>query len=97
MALVAAAAGRVHTFGAAPVHGALSGAPAEPVVGMAPTPSGRDYWFVASDGGIFSFGDARFLGSAVGTPTAPGDTDKWVRATVDPAAPHVFSFETMRS
>jgi hypothetical protein len=30
---------------------------------MAPTPSGHGYWLVASDGGIFSFGDARFNGS----------------------------------
>jgi hypothetical protein len=34
-----------------------------PVVGMAPTPSGAGYWLVASDGGIFSFGDAKFHGS----------------------------------
>jgi poly-gamma-glutamate capsule biosynthesis protein CapA/YwtB (metallophosphatase superfamily) len=32
-------------------------------VGMAATPTGRGYWLVASDGGIFSFGDARFHGS----------------------------------
>jgi Tol biopolymer transport system component len=30
---------------------------------MAPTPTGQGYWFVASDGGIFSFGDAKFFGS----------------------------------
>ena len=30
---------------------------------MAATPSGNGYWLVASDGGIFSFGDARFYGS----------------------------------
>jgi hypothetical protein len=30
---------------------------------MAATPTGRGYWFVASDGGIFSFGDAHFYGS----------------------------------
>ena len=35
----------------------------EPVVGMAATPDGGGYWLVASDGGIFSFGDARFFGS----------------------------------
>ena len=35
----------------------------EPIVGMAATPSGRGYWLVASDGGMFSFGDARFHGS----------------------------------
>ena len=37
---------------------------------MTPTPDGRGYWLVASDGGIFAFGDAPFLGSAPGT--APG-------------------------
>ena len=35
----------------------------KPVVGMAPTPTGKGYWFVATDGGIFSFGDAKFYGS----------------------------------
>jgi ribosomal protein L24E len=32
------------------------------------TPSGRGYWMVASDGGIFAFGDARFYGSMGGVP-----------------------------
>jgi ribosomal protein L24E len=32
-------------------------------VGIAPTRTGRGYWLVASDGGIFSFGDAKFYGS----------------------------------
>jgi ribosomal protein L24E len=31
-----------------------------PIVGMSPTSTGKGYWLVASDGGIFSFGDARF-------------------------------------
>ena len=35
----------------------------QPVVGMASTPDGRGYWLVASDGGIFTFGDAHFYGS----------------------------------
>ena len=39
-----------------------------PIVGMAPTPSGRGYWFVASDGGIFAYGDAGFYGSRGGQP-----------------------------
>jgi hypothetical protein len=30
---------------------------------MAATPTGNGYWLVASDGGIFAFGDARFSGS----------------------------------
>ena len=35
----------------------------EPVVGMAPTRAAGGYWLVASDGGIFAFGDAAFAGS----------------------------------
>src|SRR3546814_20085687 len=35
----------------------------QPIVGMAPTPTGSGYWRVAADGGIFTFGDARFHGS----------------------------------
>jgi hypothetical protein len=30
---------------------------------MAPTGDDGGYWLVASDGGIFAFGDARFYGS----------------------------------
>ena len=33
---------------------------------MAPTPNGHGYWLVASDGGIFAFGDAGFYGSMGG-------------------------------
>ena len=36
---------------------------------MAPTPDGKGYWLVASDGGIFNFGDAGFYGSAAGGPS----------------------------
>ncbi len=35
-------------------------------VGMARTASGQGYWIVASDGGVFSFGDANFYGSMGG-------------------------------
>jgi hypothetical protein len=42
-----------------------------PIVGMASTPDGNGYWLVASNGGIFSFGDAVFDGSAGGLPHAP--------------------------
>ena len=35
----------------------------KPVVGMASTPGGNGYWLVASDGGVFAFGNARFYGS----------------------------------
>ena len=33
----------------------------KPVVGMAATPDGGGYWLVASDGGVFAYGDARLL------------------------------------
>ena len=36
--------------------------------GMAATPTGHGYWLVASDGGIFAFGDAAFHGSMGGPP-----------------------------
>jgi len=39
-----------------------------PIVGMADTPDGAGYWLVASDGGIFSFGNAKFYGSTGGSP-----------------------------
>ena len=35
----------------------------KPIVGMAATRDDNGYWLVVSDGGIFSFGDARFFGS----------------------------------
>ena len=35
----------------------------KPVVGMAATSDGHGYWLVASDGGIFTYGDAQFRGS----------------------------------
>ena len=40
----------------------------DPVVGMAATSDRKGYWLVASDGGIFSFGDALFHGSMGGKP-----------------------------
>jgi hypothetical protein len=36
------------------------------LVGLAATPDGGGYWQVASDGGIFAFGDAGFYGSMGG-------------------------------
>lgn len=57
--------GRVYTDGGEAGHyGDMNGKRLnQPVVGMAPTPTGLGYWLVASDGGMFTFGDARFLGS----------------------------------
>ena len=46
-------------------HGSLGATPlGAPIVGMASTPSGDGYWLVAADGGVFTFGDAAFFGSA---------------------------------
>jgi uncharacterized protein YkwD len=38
----------------------------QPVVGIAATPTGGGYWRVASDGGVFTSGDAKFYGSTGG-------------------------------
>src|SRR5271169_3018146 len=62
----ATAAGTVSPHGGATALGspALSGLRlSKPIVGMAPTPDGDGYWLVASDGGIFNYGDAAFYGS----------------------------------
>ena len=56
---------------------------------MAPTADGGGYWLVASDGGIFAFGDALFYGSTgaihlnariVAMAAAPGVTGYWLLA-----------------
>ena len=61
-----------------------------PVVGMAATPSGAGYWLVASDGGIFTFGDAGFFGSTgavrlnrpiVGMAATPSGRGYWLVAS----------------
>ncbi len=51
------------------LHPAGSGQPDSldaPIVGMVPSASGHGYFMVASDGGVFAFGDARFAGSCPG-------------------------------
>jgi hypothetical protein len=40
------------------------------VVGMAATPTGKGYWLVDSEGGVYTFGDAPFKGSLYGTKLA---------------------------
>ena len=70
-AIAAAAAGAPGPDAVVPFGGAALGpsslsTPHTPVVGMASTPDGKGYWLVASDGGIFTFGDAAFYGSEGG-------------------------------
>ena len=73
----------------------------QPVVGIAATPSGRGYWLVASDGGIFTFGDARFHGSTgamhlnspiVGMASTPNGHGYWLVA----ADGGIFTFGNAR-
>ena len=70
--------GGIFAFGDAGFHGSIPGAglhPAgsglahslnAPIVGMVPSSDGGGYFMVASDGGVFAFGDARFAGSCPG-------------------------------
>jgi hypothetical protein len=56
-------------LGALACHGSLLGHPLnEPIEGISPTPDREGYWLVASDGGVFAFGDAGFFGSMGGRP-----------------------------
>ncbi len=57
---------------------------------MAATPDGKGYWLVASDGGIFTFGDATFFGSTgamqlnrpiVGMAATPDGKGYWLVAS----------------
>ena len=80
------------------VFGALSGvALSQPVVSMATTPLDGGYWLATADGGVFSFGDAGFHGSAggphlnqpiVGMAATPDGNGYWLVA----ADGGVFSF-----
>ena len=70
--------GGIFAFGNAGYYGSIPGSglkPAgsglprslnAPIVGMVPSSDGGGYFMVASDGGVFAFGDARFEGSCPG-------------------------------
>ena len=70
--------GGIFAFGNAGFYGSIpglglspagSGAPRAlnaPIVGMVPSADGGGYFMVASDGGVFAFGDAQFEGSCPG-------------------------------
>ena len=50
-------------------YGSMGGkSPQPPIVGMTATGDGKGYWMVATDGGIFAFGDAGFHGSTAAIP-----------------------------
>jgi hypothetical protein len=49
-----------------PARMAAASGPGHPVVGLAVSADAQGYWEVASDGGIFAFGDAGFEGSMSG-------------------------------
>jgi len=68
---------------------ATAAPPARPVVGEAASPDGMGSWLVATDGGIFTFGDARFYGSTgaltlnqpiVGMASTPTGNGYWLVA-----------------
>ncbi len=70
--------GGIFAFGNARFYGSIPGLGLEPagstgpkrlnapIVGMVPTADGGGYFMVASDGGVFTFGDAKFEGSCPG-------------------------------
>ncbi len=77
-------------FGTAKNHGNAPAHLNAPIVGMAATPNGEGYWLVASDGGIFSFGNAGFHGSMgakhlnapiVGIAATPNGEGYWLVAS----------------
>ncbi len=65
---------------------------AQPVVGMAAAPGARGYWLVAADGGVFTFGRAKFFGSlgldasalAVDMDDRPKGDGYWIAASTAP-------------
>ena len=66
--LVTVAVAGLLTLGGRVAQSARATAPNASMVGMAATPDGNGYWLVASDGGVFAYGDAAFHGSAGGRP-----------------------------
>jgi hypothetical protein len=91
--------GSIPGLGIAPAGSPGSGAKLNaPIVGIVPSVDGGGYFMVASDGGVFAFGDAKFEGSCPGiggcsgaavavTPDASGNGYWLVTATG-----HVYTF-----
>ncbi len=83
-------AGEPVPFGSATSHGNAPSHLNAPIVGMASTPDEDGYWLVASDGGIFSFGNAGYHGSMgnrhlnapiVGMASTPDGDGYWLVAS----------------
>ena len=55
--------GSVPGLGFNPAGSGLANSLNDPIVGMVPSTTGHGYFMVASDGGVFAFGDAHFAGS----------------------------------
>lgn len=80
--------GSVFADDGAPFLGGLHGAKLnKPIVGIAVTPTGKGYWLVGSDGGVFCYGDAKMLGNLVGHPDwhAGTDSDPCIGIASEPA------------
>ncbi|HWD56193.1 MAG TPA: Ig-like domain-containing protein, partial [Acidimicrobiales bacterium] len=58
--------GSIPALGLHPAGSGLPNSLGAPIVGMVPSSDGNGYFMVASDGGVFAFGDARFAGSCPG-------------------------------
>jgi hypothetical protein len=58
--------GSIPGLGLSPADSGLPNSLNAPIVGMVPSATGHGYFMVASDGGVFAFGDARFAGSCPG-------------------------------
>ena len=57
---------RSRASGSIPAGSGLPNSLNAPIVGMVPSTDGNGYFMVASDGGVFAFGDAHFAGSCPG-------------------------------
>ncbi len=54
----------------APAGGSNSFVPNKPITAIVATATGKGYWMVGADGGVFAFGDAGFVGSLGGGNTS---------------------------
>ena len=72
------------TFGDAKFYGSTGAMHLNrPITGMARTATGRGYWLVATDGGMFTFGDARLL--RLDRRATVGGADHRAHADLEPA------------